>query len=119
MTSTSGSRLRSRSSPASDSGIACRVASASGTRISSDWAPCTDPPCCQVRGAHPKSDHRTHEDARPSRHQVHSPHATEHDDSTRSPGEIAVTSGPTSSTVPMNSWPSREPAGKPNASPAL
>ncbi len=51
--------------PTSDSGIGCSVVSASGTRTNSDWPPCTAPPCCQVRGAQPKSDQRTHEDGEP------------------------------------------------------
>ena len=41
---------------------------------------------------------------------------------TTGPGRRAArprTSGPTSSTVPMNSWPRRDPAGNPKASPAL
>ena len=42
-----------------------------------------------------------------------------HDDITRSPAATPRTSGPTSSIVPMNSWPRRDPAGNPNASPAL
>ena len=81
--------------------------------------PARRPRAAQTRGAHPNSDHFTQDDARPSRHQVHSPQATEHDDSTRSPAARPVTSGPTASTVPMNSWPRREPGAKPNASPAL
>ena len=95
------------------------MVSAYGTRTSSDWPPCTDPPWRQVRGAHPKSDQCVQDDASPSLHQVHSPQATEHDDITRSPAENLVTSGPTASTVPMNSWPRRELGGKPNAAPAL
>ena len=51
--------------------------------------PAPTPPCCQVRGAQPKSDHCTQDEASPSRHQVHSPQATEHDDITRSPSRHA------------------------------
>ncbi len=72
-----------------------------------------------MRGAQPNSDQCAQDEARPSRHQVHSPQATEHEDMTRSPADTLVTSGPTASTVPMNSWPRRELGGKPNASPAL
>ena len=42
-----------------------------------------------------------------------------HEDRTRSPAATPRTSGPDLLDVPMNSWPRRDPAGNPKASPAL
>ncbi len=103
---------------------ATRVSGAGSCRRAGRARTRTDRPARRHRAPTPGAPSRrattcTHEDARPSRHQVHSPQATEHDDITRSPTARPVTPGPTASTVPMNSWPSREPGSNPKASPAL
>src|SRR5215468_4420897 len=51
------------------------------------------------------------------RHHSHWPHEIEKGATTRSPRLTRVTAGPTSSTMPMNSWPSTTPLGSPGTRP--
>ena len=88
-----------------DSGITRTDVSAAGTATSSAWPPASS-----------KDVPNTFEPAfrqrmgQPARHSPHAPHPTTPLTSTRSPSATVRTSAPTSTTVPMNSWPRCTPA---------
>lgn len=105
------------SAAASDSGITTRVPPACGTRSASACPPSTMPPAVSPQNGLPKMPPDVHEVCTPSEQQAHELSENANGATTRSPTAMPVTSGPTSSTTPTNSWPRRRPGVMPRASP--
>ena len=82
------------------SGILTTDASAAGTATASAW-----PPCSSSEVPNTLVPALVHTTTSPARHAAQTPQPITPDTSTRSPLATVVTAGPTSSTVPTNSWP--------------
>ena len=82
------------------SGIFTTDASAAGTATASAW-----PPCSSSEVPNTLVPALRHTTTSPARRAAQRPHPTTPETRTRSPASTVVTSAPTASTVPTNSWP--------------